>query len=372
MPGPRSQKMPSVGKKMSLEEARKRKQEKGWVPPSFETVKGSAVRRTMKTKLDLIDWYEAGLIGETSTRPDRPLDGGFLLPNLKIQLREEWLVWNVDDGAEREIVRREPPGILYEFVQLDKPADVLRFAQRYSIIGFCGHALPYTHPSRLRVPGSSSIRLRLPTPIDLSPFPKSWLLARIGRCWPLGWEGDTPPFVGFSGDCYEPIGPWLHFARQARAILNVAAQLYLHRCGSESDWQQIHKGDWQDFRSWRDNASGLSIERHLLTDIVNSWLIIAGVCVGLERSALKSNSLAQLVVDTDGIFGEIAYQLALAVSQSRGLVCCSECATPYVPDRLPNPGQDHYCKTCGTLAARRAASKRYRDKRRRAQISEER
>jgi hypothetical protein len=88
-----------------------------------------------------------------------------------------------------------------------------------------------------------------------------------------------------------------------------------------------------------------------------------------RRFVGRDHELARVALGTphplmfagDGLFAAIGLQLALVASVSRRLAMCSGCGVVFTPRRL-QAGRAAYCRTCGAKAARRDASRRYRER----------
>jgi len=65
----------------------------------------------------------------------------------------------------------------------------------------------------------------------------------------------------------------------------------------------------------------------------------------------------------DGLFAALGLRLAFVATVSRGLAMCSGCGAVFTPRRL-QAGRAAYCRACGAKAARRDASRRYRERER--------
>src|SRR5215471_17122028 len=75
-------------------------------------------------------WQAGGLLDGDSGRLDRRRDGRRLLPEFHLEIRGSFLVWKAD-LANRIIDGGKPPGVLRQFVAIESPDSVLKFAQRF-------------------------------------------------------------------------------------------------------------------------------------------------------------------------------------------------------------------------------------------------
>jgi hypothetical protein len=239
------------------------------------------------------------------------------LSEFQLEIRSNFLVWKAG-LANRIIDGGDPPGVLREFVGIDSPAKVLKFAQRFGVLGCCQHGLPYTHPYKLaRVPWSSQIKLP-----HLDRLPRGVPRPLAGICRPLGWPPDKPAFAGYFGECWEPLDVWFHFSRQARALLQLAADIALDKPGRREDWECVYENAGSPRFDPPKGPAGLTIQSNSMIDAVNFWLRLGGVGLMLDRNGVPK-------LDGDGLFGEIAYQLGAAITHRRFFLVCAHCATVF-------------------------------------------
>ncbi len=295
----------------------------------------------------------AGIIAEDG-RLDRPLGEDLLEVPEEVEVHGEDLVWKNRVRHETEVSALGKPSVqpgrtlLWDFIALadGPPERILKYARKWGVLNACkDHNLPASHG---------------PLPYDTG----------AGRCVPRNQR------VGDWLECCEPLAVWWNFAREARALLKVAAQLHLGKKGEKADWQQAlaswepyGRRIWETFQdSYKRPSPPYPVEvgRMSIANHVNWWLGLADVrplfawshfdpaFVSLGGTGIKLGHRQQL-------FGAIAVQLMLAISRSDGLAICSSCATPYFPKRRPRPGQRNYCTgpSCGRKAADRDAHRRY-------------
>ncbi len=246
----------------------------------------------------------------------------WVLPE-RVAIEGDWLVYW---PGER---RTTGPGggMLREFVDLAgaQLAAVERYAYRWGPLGLCKeHRLPHTHtaPSRFvaqqfgglaahREPCAPSVRLH-------------------GG----GWQ--------FS----EPLSAWQSYARQARALLNIAARLHDGNPGERKDWKVLYEG-FGVVPSARPRGIALVLwERARLALFVSIWLELGNVRPVLTWWDEAAWVLAGPGLPGFGLFPALAVQLSLAVSATRGFATCSACGVWYPTGRQPAAGRRRYCDKC--------------------------
>lgn len=226
--------------------------------------------------------------------------------------------------------------------------EVLRFASTYGLLGLCDHGRPVGHDADCH-------------------------FARIDGV-----------------DQWEPIGSWLRYSNQVRAILNVTSRLQIESCGTCEEWQLIAEGDpdptivpcppnlsseaqgrWRarnrpDFPMVRaaleDARSGMGnigYERKLMEYVLQNWSRLGGTSV--EAFWVPAEPRARIHVQVDGLAGAIAVGL-MAAAQVGVYICCY-CGFTYEPDgrkpngrKATNPGdlsckyrqakRHQYCEEC--------------------------
>lgn len=306
-----------------------------------------------------VEWQLAGITTATGDL-DRPVVGTRWPVPATVALDGHRLQWRIDDPDEPWRTADPGPNLLARFASLaGAPAErIASYARHWGTLGTCVHGLPAVHNS-------------------------------ADTCIPWGeWEDA-------SGDHWqwEPIGVWRHYARQAGALLGIAAALHEGRLGRAEDWLVVHEwyrpeGEDGDFReaSLRDvdPTSGrlpegpppqaarwwltgefsefwdnsIASDWRMLTARVQKWLRLGDVRPFLEWR----DGAVQIALGGRGLFGDLGVQLALAVTKTEGFATCSSCGNLYVPTRRPRAGQSHYCDTCRGPDGRRAA---WRDAKRR-------
>ena len=158
---------------------------------------------------------------------------------------------------------------------------------------------------------------------------------------------------------WEPVERWRYFARQARAILNIAARPNPTNLGLSEEWKILYQEYSEEFERLPTKMGAQNIEhtRRLLSFAVNDWFQLGAV----RPQFVWKERVARLEVGGPTLFGHLAVQLALAVSRTEAMVFCSHCGIPYLPSRQPNRNQRHFCDRCrDEKHPRRLASLDYR------------
>ncbi len=278
----------------------------------------------------------AGLRGFDWAKLDHrfPSESGVFGRRLPLPTRQPWvpgrmeldgdaLVWYPHSTGHPVVDAR---GMLDTFLRIKSAKGVLRFAQRFGVLGICEHGLPYTHP-----PSPGQFRDELTG----RPLPYT-------ECRPLRRNDYTN---------WEPLRVWFHRVDQAAAILRVAAALDAGKAPSKQDWQSMI-GGWR-FKLSSDPEENL----HQLRMFVGGWLHSGHVTVEIDY--LGNWPSMQLHADT---FGTLAVQLVTAINK-RHMVACSGCGLLYERGgRMPQRGRRNFCPQCGETVASRL---RKREERRR-------
>jgi len=291
------------------------------------------------TQKEMQAWHS---LADEQGNLDRPsLERDLLIPG-SIELDEDILVWTQNTKGYCKSVRQSPK-LLETFVGLvnAEPEKVLEFARRWGVLAICEHGLPATHSY------SPSLGFYNPHPACASP---DFNHASIDRfCNPLGYSV-------YNDGGREPLSVWQRFSEQARSILNIAGRLNQDELGHESDWDVVHK------HMIRRDRIGHSVKQQRLdvAAFVNEWLLLGSVRPALHWDWDVNNCTIRFEVgfgDFSGstLFGALASQLMLAVSNTR-LAFCKACQRYYAPpNRRAKRGQNNYCPDCGRKAALRDA-----------------
>jgi hypothetical protein len=268
---------------------------------------------------------------------DARLQKGFLVWKQAVPKRigDHW----VFDGevARSAIVTRHRAeqsgrGILDDFILLCARGDdaILKYARTWGVLELCAHNLPSSHEFSLGAP------LRIPSPIPKPPTGfRQWFHNDPRQCPPTGRE---------------PLATWRHFSEQAKALLNIAADLQLSRLGKAEDWGKLLQGRYSP-------ASSLEAHRSCLRDAVEAWLKL-----GRIKPTIDDMTTGLTWTGAD-LFGELAVQIALAAKAMDGQVLCVACGKEYQPKRLVIRRGFNFCPRikCQRQAAAQRA-KRYRDR----------
>lgn len=257
---------------------------------------------------DMRDWQLRDIAHSGSL--DRPVVANTINVPTNLRLAGEMLVWSWLDLPRHT---RPGPGLLDQFVVLaDAPAErILTYAQRWGVLLLCEHHLPSSHN---------------PPPLYMSQSGPMWCL----------------PSRDPDNQCWELLEDWRHFARQARALLRVAVRLHEGRTGAAADWGTVYERPAQPGPP---GQGDLDAERLALTLLVNEWLVLGNVRPQFWWAEGR-NAAPEIRLGGEDLFGALAVQLALAISQTDGLALCSACGSPYVPERRPRPDERHYCAAC--------------------------
>jgi len=248
------------------------------------------------------------------------------------------------NGAHRTTVVDSTVGMLATFMALESDAAVLDFAQSYGVLGICAHGLPASH----------------------NPFPVLPRNLKFGRdaCLPVGYPGDTR----------EPVVRWLHFARQARGLVDIAVALATVTRRWPTKDHAAYLGAWataleDEPASQRAQLADEIARTHErgrdhLARHVDRWLKLGDVRPALRWTAdADAAALGLGSCEIGRTFGLLAIELATVVTRADGLNLCDGCQTHYSPaGRRRQQQRRNYCEAC---RARRIPA-RDRQRRRRA------
>jgi hypothetical protein len=192
--------------------------------------------------------------------------------------------------------------MLDAFVRLRDADDVLRFARRFGVLRLCKHGLPISHEA---------------TCVQLT-------------------DGDGLPCA--------PIARWLHFARQAKAILAIAAAIHQGRPTDQADWRAVYEDcDEEAESSGRLAQLSSQTQRWFVEGRVQEWLDMSSVDP-IFRWRVDQDPALLL---TTGTFGLLGIQLATAITRGAGIALCSGCGNLYTRQgRRAQMGRRNYCPDC--------------------------
>lgn len=263
----------------------------------------------------------SGLLIETWGQPLRPRIEGDLL------VHDYWWPEDYDENPGRDKWETSVVGMLDAFIRLTKPQDVVRFAERWGVLGLCEHLVPAIHNS----PG----------------------MYGMSGCKVLG-----PPKTRYY---WEPLESWFFYARTARSVLNAAAAL---QAGHEPPVELM-----DELKAWISTVRQepdlppldwwvkASAAEHLEL-LVNFWLHLGGVKPRIRLSTTPPTFAFRV-----GAFGAIGMQLMQSITRTQGLTLCSSCGYPYPRSgRRVQAGRRNYCPTCGRTAALRDAQRNYAER----------
>ena len=223
----------------------------------------------------------------------------------------------------------------------------MKFANKFGVLQLCEHGVPYVHNANPHITGTCDSRQ------------------------PSGLE---------------PVSLWRMYARLARAIIKVVADLHDvekpdipfllgDKKGLEyyskriSDWEDID-GAWVFLsKSWNrkdvpaDFFKGFFRdpcgEAHNLAETINVWLEFCGVRPTFAWDLLEKPR-PEIRLTGGAVLGTVIRQLAFACARVDGLAICSGCGKPFVPERRPRARQRCWCPECRGTADVGLAMRDYR------------
>jgi hypothetical protein len=280
--------------------------------------------------------------------PDKPLQSGQWWVPGNVFIEGEDIAWSAISNKTAST----KAGMLDQFTRLHgaPPKDILAFAAKWGIMGFCKHGLPLFHADNWDV-------------LNLRAESQSRECALLST--PATARGGGKPRRFFA----EPINYWRRSSSAATAILNIGARLNQEQLGDLGDWRiasmYMRGVDWSDDHYRKLGIlSGLGAQRSQLGTIVTDWIRVGGFAPTLQWSDDRGRWEMRLIAEGLSLFGAIGLALMMAVSQKGGLAFCSNCPNTYMPTRRPNPNRRNYCPECREKgipwrdAARAARAKR--------------
>jgi hypothetical protein len=256
------------------------------------------------------------------------------------------LRYEVMNGADATTVVHPTTGMLARFMTIEDGAGVLKFARSYGVLGICEHGLPASH----------------------NPFPVPMRRIDFGRdaCLP----------VGYPDHIREPVARWLHFVRQARALLDIAvAVLWARRTWPGKDHHE-HVRAWATVLEDEPTARRAQLAEEIARDrtastlhllrYVDQWLMLGNVRPSLRwLGAGHAPALELGSYDFGRTFGLLAIELVVAVTRSEALNVCDGCQTLYLrTGRKAQQQRRNYCAPCrarGVPARDRQRAERRRE-----------
>lgn len=331
-----------------------------------------------------------GYFGASGEPLERPVADAWAAPRW-LTTEGGFLIWSVVDGSGRPGQRliRSGATLLEDFLELGVADDqsllpaVRRFASRWGVLNLCEHALPAVH-------ATDCWRRR---PLRPAPRPR----------WIAAWR--------------EPVGAWRIYARKARTLLRLAAQLERNDPGLRPPTPAERQGlfgsdawvgndDWMQFYSWPrletlgesdlasvDDAGRVLVggrpagsehvqvrggrpdrereegrRRRVNKDLntvaaeANAWVRLSQVSPQLEWRELRP----LLHVGGGSLFAALGVQVLLRIAHAEGLALCGGCPKVILHGRrAPRLDRANYCDDCrarGVPLLR--AKRRYRASRR--------
>lgn len=269
-------------------------------------------------------------------------------------------MWGVTGDPAERVHTATDFRLLQSFSRLADASDerLLQFAQRYGPLGLCKHGFALGHRDMRNL-----------------------------RCYRGNIEADDIT----RGQCAkESLVGWRRYISRARGILAVEIDLRKDRRVNADGWAWLLDGiptthssnPLKALVSARKEDSlasnplivalaaqrrqTLPEQKRVLAQTVNHWLDECEVGVSLDWSGpgieFRLGLSDPLGRGTPSLLIAIGVQLLRAVLRQESFVWCSDCGSPYAPDRWPRAGELHYCQDCGRKAANRIAQRRYKQR----------
>lgn len=245
-----------------------------------------------------------------------------------VELMGDLLVWM---PSEKRLPPLDPQpsdvGLLHQFIRFcgknTPPEEILKFARKWGIFGFCQHFRPMPHP--------------LLDPDDGDPMSCQYL--------------QLP-----TGEYYEALEFWRDYSRRARAMLRIASRLNQNKQGYFDDWKVL---DPARKRPLSKSSVMLMMERSAISDEIEDWLYRGNVSLKFDWPGERPSIYFRC-----NLLGLIACHMMFAISRSQGFAICTSCGFPYPPKRRPSPKRANYCLSCRETSPSRESQARARSKKR--------
>jgi len=257
-------------------------------------------------------------------------------------------------------------GFLSDFLKIadasahDLPKAVKEYASRYGVLELCElHDLPSSHPNYVDA--------------QQPPAPPG---EYVGYCPPR--QDDTR--------FWEPLSGWRYWARQALALVNLAANARRGEFSSEQDLMFLLPTLPQQAREIQSALEdpnftpkkksylmahvavilgdalpqGPREQWKLVARIVNHWLTLnrpQPICTieGSQPAVILAPGL-----ECGWLFTMLSIQLLVAVTGAKAIESCTNCRSFYTPKKVASTGKRRFCPKCGIRAARRLAQADFR------------
>lgn len=308
-------------------------------------------------------------------RPLKPLLPIYLNVPPVVTLDQSDLVWDIpleETGYDIEIkgkrVResvfrwehREPTAeTLQGFINLDSDESILAYARKWGVLGLCEHRLPFGHNWGPSLPLYSK-KHRAPYETENERYTRGRGPCGTGYSHASGVNGR------------EPLEVWRHFAKQALALLIIAEDLNAGELTLE-DKVQGSDLEWHLATMGMPKAMALSINRFLVSNVVNEWLALGAVrpflvwemtnealnLVKRHNKGVAPNrvrefarprpAIALATQNPCNLFTVLATQLMFRIGGPNRMGHCAACKQWFEPEagnRGPKRNQRNFCPEC--------------------------
>jgi len=333
------------------------------------------------------------------------------LGNGRIEWRGGWETgWRADGVHPPNLVPVPEDSCLAAFIRLADEQDdavFVSFAQRYGVLGLC--PVPKEQGKQIRgvkffyTSDVEQYRADFAEFIEQAMNIQKGQTLRFARAEAEHWypsvrdKNHPPSYVERRASrekqwFWEPIEGWRAYAREARAILNIAIALRAGEQGGSDYWRVLEPSPQillEDDRVSSYADLPIRDQRTTLGFLIrHRWLANAGVTLsfhwlydGPPRLYLETGGLYgpdRLRDETDpaflnwplhSLFSTLALQLAGAVCADERLVQCAKCGNVFLYEgkRRPRADQPHYCSDACYQEARREDKREHAAKKRAAQ-----
>lgn len=223
------------------------------------------------------------------------LDGGY-----SSLLRAGWKVIEVPDASK----------FLARFHRLKSQVSILKFARDFGPLFICNE-----HNNLLS-----------PNPITFK-----------GCCWSDNCSWETQ----------EPLSVWLFAVEQVRAVLEAVKALQEGKTVPQGLWEKLGYSGNQGILII-DGGINLDDQKDAISELINDRIKSVGFNLSWKHDVTLD------VRWGNGVWQAIWFQVALAVTRSRGIHVCSGCNEIYIrTGRAAPKGRENYCKQCQKIGAKK-------------------
>jgi hypothetical protein len=302
-------------------------------------------------------------------RPEpAPLINFWAVPD-SIKIKNGRLFWRFGRGTEIRPDHETMRTVFKDFLKIANSPDeanILKFAQRWGVLGICKHGMPTAHTMNVeQIDGyvmESGCEMEEKGKWSCEPISIWYSHARQMRAIKILTEAlrkakpakEEERMVREVG----PIPPDLIVIPKSSKIETGAVEVKKspELAGEREDWETAFYGFHKFSFGSIDPVSG---GRHLLSMVINHLLGITGVRPVFWWDENESGFVLQSRDYGSFLLPKLAIQLMLEVYGSPDYTICYECKNPFFLRKGQSISKNSYCEDCSPKVPQREASKRY-------------